>query len=302
MPLVDLVQRRLIIVTGKGGVGKTTLAASLARAHASRGKRVLLAEIVPDADTPSALWEVLGGPKPKEEPVLTADHLWTVLLTPTMGHRRFLQDTLPVKVLADAAMRSSGLRKFLTAAPGFSDMGIMYRMLDLMRREHPGGGHAYEVCIVDSPATGHALALAQIPEFLTRVIPGGPIYRAAQAGIDILTDKSITGTIIVTLPETLPVTEALDLRKGLEKHRLPVSAVVVNRIPRNPFSEEERAALEDVLPSAEKSVYGTRELKRIERAEAAVELLREKSQGDYVTLPDVEGVGAEAVKHLAGHL
>ena len=67
------------------------------------------------------------------------------------------------------------------------------------------------VAAVIGRATGHALALAQIPEFLTRVIPGGPIFRAAQEGVTFLTDPSMTGCVIVTLPETLPVTEALDL-------------------------------------------------------------------------------------------
>lgn len=298
MGLLDQVNRRLIIVTGKGGVGKSTVTAAMGRALAARGKRVLVAEIVPDVETPSALHAALGGPKPVEEPILVGEHLWVALLTPTMGHLRFLQDSLPIRVLADAAMRSQGLRKFLSAAPGFSDMGIMYRMLDLMRRTHPSGGPMFETCIVDSPATGHALALAQIPEFLTRVIPGGPIFRAANEGVKILTDPVTTGCVIVTLPETLPVTEAMDLERGLSKHKLTVSAIVVNRVPQDPFSSEERKAIADVLATGSSSVFGARELRRIERAESALALLREKHPQHSVVLPEVAGTGPEATKNL----
>ncbi len=296
MSLLDLVQRRCIIVTGKGGVGKTTLTAALGRGFSARGKRVLLAEIVPNADTPSQIYVALGGPRPTEEPLLVSENLWVALLTPTMGHLRFLQDALPLKLLADTAMRSQGLKKFLSAAPGFSDMGVMYRMLDLAKRKHPGGGPMFDVCIIDSPATGHALALAQIPEFLTRVIPGGPIYRAAHEGVTFLTDPAITACVIVTLPETLPVTEAMELEKGLTKHKLPVSAIVVNRVPLDPFSIEEREALGQALPAA---VFGAREMKRIDRARSALELLKEKRPQGSVVLAEVDGVGAEASRNLA---
>lgn len=299
MSLLALVQKqRLTIVTGKGGVGKSTLTAALGRALARGGRRTLVAEIVPSADTPSQLAAAMGGRRPGEEPAQVETNLWVALLTPTVGHLRFLQDSLPIRVLADAAMRSQGLRKFLSAAPGFSDMGVMYRMLDLMRREHPSGGPMFEACIVDSPATGHALALAQIPEFLTRVIPAGPIFRAAQEGVRILTDPAITGTLIVTLPEVLPVTEALELQQGLARHRLPVRAIVLNRVPADPFSADEHAALEQVLAPGAPAVLGARELQRIERARAAVALLREKRPSDTVTLPEVEGTGAAAVEHL----
>jgi anion-transporting ArsA/GET3 family ATPase len=299
MSLLHLVQRRCVIVTGKGGVGKTTLTAALGRAFSAQGKRVLLAEIVPHSDTPSQLHEALGGTKPTEEPQLVSENLWVTLLTPTMGHLRFLQDALPLKLLADTAMRSQGLKKFLSAAPGFSDMGVMYRMLDLVKRKHPSGAPMFEVCIIDSPATGHALALAQIPEILTRVIPGGPMYRSAKEGVDFLTDPALTGCVIVTLPETLPVTEALELEKGLGKHRLPVSAIVVNRVPLDPFSTEERQALGAVLPD---EVFGAREMKRIDRAHSALALLHEKHPQHSVVLTEVEGVGPEASKNLSAQL
>jgi arsenite/tail-anchored protein-transporting ATPase len=223
--------------------------------------------------------------------------MWGVLLTPTVGHKRFLQETLPLKLLADAAMKSQGLRRFLSAAPGFSDMGVMYRMLDLMKQPHPDGGQLFETAVIDSPATGHALALAQIPELLTRVIPGGPIFRVAREGLLALTDPTLTATLVVTLPETLPVTESLELREGLKKHRLTTAAIVVNRVPEDPFSKEERATISSVLEG--KSVFGRRELQRLDRADAAVKYLSEKAPGGFVTLPELTATGADLSERLA---
>ena len=287
-----------MIVTGKGGVGKTTIAAAIARTLASTGKRVLIAEIAAHEDTPSAISIALGVRPLTDEPLSIAKNIWGCLLTPSMGHRRFLQDTLPMKLLADAAMKSQALRRFLMAAPGFSDMGVMYRMLDLMRRRHPDGGVEFEYCVIDSPATGHALALAQIPDLLTRVIPGGPIFRAAKDGLALLTNPQQTATVVVTLPETLPVTEAIDLTRGLQKHRLPVAGVIVNRVPADPFSASERAAVGRVLQNGS-DVLGHREMQRIARAQTAITLLEQTHGKNFVTVPELDAIGGELTRRLA---
>ena len=86
----------------------------------------------------------------------------------------------------------------------------------LVRAKRRDGSDEHELIIVDLPATGHALALAQIPASLLRVIPTGPIANAVREGLDLLTDPARTGAIVVTLPETLPVSEALELVQGIE--------------------------------------------------------------------------------------
>ncbi|MFZ5468596.1 MAG: ArsA family ATPase [Myxococcota bacterium] len=293
-----ILTRRLVLVTGKGGVGKTTIAAALALIRAQAGQRVLCAEISPDAASPSALATALGNRRLGEEPRTVAGSVDAVLLTPTMGHRRFLQEHLPLKVLADAAMRSSALRKFFQAAPGLSDMGVMYRMLDLFRRKRSDGRPEYEACVVDAPATGHALALAQIPELLLRLIPAGPIGRAAREGLAILTDPSMTGAVVVTLPETLPITEALELCEGLTRHRVPIAAVVVNRVPVDPFTDAERKAVKQLLQDTAR-VQGAHELQRIVRARAAVELLRKSAPAPVIEVPENADVG-ESVARAVG--
>jgi anion-transporting ArsA/GET3 family ATPase len=302
MGLLDLLERRLLIVTGKGGVGKTTLTAALAHAFASDQQRVLCAEIAMDEESPSALGSTLGAWVSGDEPVPVTPMLHAVRLTPSTGHRRFLQDTLPLKVLADAAMRSQGLRRFLSAAPGFQDMGIMYRMLDLMRRERSPGVPEYEICIIDAPATGHALALAQIPEFLSRVIPRGPIGRVAREGVAVLTDPKQTGCVIVTLPETLPVSEAIELSHGLTKHKLQIAAIVMNRVPLNPFSLEERAAVSKLL-SGPTPILGSREMHRIDRAHSAAKQLEQQATVQTMQIAEVaEPTTAKLIAAIANRL
>ncbi len=298
MSLIDLAQRRLLIVAGKGGVGKSTVSAALALTMAQRGRRVLCAEIIPSAEMPSQLATALGGPAPKEEPVQIAANIWGALLTPTIGHLRFLQDALPLKILADAALKSQGVRKFLSAAPGFSDMGVLYRLIDLMRQTQPSGRPLFDLCIVDAPATGHALALAQIPEFLARVIPSGPIHRLASSGVKVMSDPKTTAAVVVTLPETLPVTEALELEQGLARHGLPVSSIVVNRVPENPFTPDEERLLE-ARGLISRQLWGQREYLRILRSKAALQLLQERTTGRCILLPEVEGSGAVASANLA---
>ncbi len=295
MALPDLLSRKLVIVTGKGGVGKTTVTAAIARAAASKGKRVLCAEIVPHPETPSQLNEALGGAAPTEEPTRADENIDVVLLTPTMGHRRFLQDTLPLKVLADAAMKSQGLKKFLMAAPGFSEMGVMYRAVDLMRRGK------WDLMLLDAPATGHSLALAQIPAFLLKVIPKGPIGRIAKQGLEVLTDPKVTSSIVVTLPETLPVTEALELATGLERHKVPVGVVVVNRVPADPFSADERAAVKKLVTTGH-GVFGGRELARIERSDAALQLLKQHAHRKVIEVSELELKGPALARELATRL
>ncbi len=297
MRLADLAQRRLVIVTGKGGVGKSVVAAALGRAFATMGKRVLLTEIAPTEATPSHLAASLDCAPLTNEPAQVGERMWAALLTPGAGHHRFLADTLPLKVLADAAMRSAGLKRFLNAAPGFSDMGVLYRMLDFLRQRHRDGSDQFEICLVDSPATGHALALAQIPELIARIVPGGPIVRAAKEGLSYLTDPRRCQAVVVTLPETLPVTESLELRDGLIKHKVAVAGVVVNRVPKNPFSREEHQALTGALDGRE--VLGRRELNRIARAEAAIALLEQKAPQGFLALPELEQTGHELSQALA---
>jgi arsenite-transporting ATPase len=284
--LKRLLPLRAVLITGKGGVGKTTVAASLARFAAAQGKRVLCAEMSSDPDIASPLADALGADKLTETPVDIAPNLRALLLTPVLGHQKFLRDVLPMNILADAAMRSAAIRRFLGAAPTFPEMGVLYRLLDLVRAKRRDGSWEHEMIIVDLPATGHALALAQIPASLLRVIPTGPIAAAVREGLALLTDKKQTGAVVVTLPETLPVSEALELIAGIEHHEIPLAQVFVNRVPFDPFTEEERVLVRDIL-AGRPPTLGERTMERIDRARVAMSRLSHSVKVPIISLQDV---------------
>ena len=293
-----LLPLRAVLVTGKGGVGKTTVAASLARFAAGQGKRVLCAEMVGDLTSNSALADALGVEHLAAEPVTVAPNLKAVLLAPHLGHTRFLRDVLPMKLLADAAMRSAAIRRFLAAAPTFPEMGVLYRLLDLVRAKHRDGSDEHEMIIVDLPATGHALALAQIPASLLRVIPTGPIAAAVREGLNLLTDQERTGAIVVTLPETLPVSEALELVKGIRQHDIPLAQVFMNRVPFDPFSDEERDYVRSVLKGRPPTL-GERTMERIDRSRVSLDRLEREVDVPIIAMQDVWLDGPRLAEEMA---
>jgi arsenite-transporting ATPase len=296
--LKSLLPLRAVLVTGKGGVGKTTVAASLARFVAQSGKRVLVTELGSEDQATSALADALGMDKITEQPTTIAPNLRACTLAPALGHQRFLRDVLPMKLLADAAMRTGAIRRFLSAAPTFPEMGVLYRLLDLVR-ERRGGADEHEMIIVDLPATGHALALAQIPASLLRVIPSGPIANAVREGLELLMDPTRTGAVVVTLPETLPVSEAIELVRGIEEHKIPLAHLFVNRVPFDPFEAGEREGLRIVLEAQRARILGERSVDRIDRAGVALERIRQAVRVPISILHDVWLEGPRLAEEMA---
>ena len=303
--MVDaLWERRALLVSGKGGVGKTTVAAALALAAVKAGKSVLLAEVEVGSEAeegPSPLASLVGARVDGSRVSAVSPGLSFVRLSAIEGQRQFLQEILPLRVMADAAMRTRALRRFLEAAPALREMGVLYQMLHLIRLTRADGRPQYPLCILDLPATGHALALAALPDTLLSVMPGGPIGRAVREGLKLLRDPALTGALLVTLPEPLPVSETLELTTAIERHGIPIAAGVLNRLPDNPFSPDGREAVKQLL-DAHGPHRGQRALGRLDRARGAQERLRQHFPAPLLTLPELPSSGARLVEQLATHL
>lgn len=294
----QVLQRRCILVTGKGGVGKTISAIAIAKLAAEKGRRVLVAEVVSNEDVPSRIAEVFGRDIRGQEPVDLAPNLKLALLSPTAGHRRFLEDVLQVRMLASAALKSGAIRRFLSAAPAFGEMGVLYRLLDFARKRRDGGGYEHELLVVDLPATGHALALAQVPEMIVKVIPGGPIGAAVKEGLLLLGDHDKTAAVVVTLLEPLPLTESLDLIAGIRKHRIPFAGIIANRVVRGGFSDEEHEALTRALLSSE-PMLGSRLFGHAERTRTLLSTLPARLPHPVVLLDELPERGEALVNAAA---
>ena len=142
-------------------------------------------------------------------------------------------------------------------------MGVFYHMFWLLEELHEDGKPLYELVIIDMPASGHTLGLTGLRDRLKQLMPTGPIARVLDDGAPYFHDATKTGAYIVTLPETLPVTECLELAEGLRESRTPIGGVFVNRLLDDPFTPDERDALE---AHADKSLYGMDRFHQVPRA------------------------------------
>jgi arsenite-transporting ATPase len=229
--------RRINLISGKGGVGRTTLAAALARASAGEGKKTLLLEIEDDSGWDSALARSFGRKHFQVDPEPLEKNLYGISLSAAVGQERFLQSFLRLKSLTDLVMGNQGVRWFLEGAPAFKEMGVFFHLLLQMRSD-------FDTLILDLPATGHFVGLARLPEILLKMIPFGPIAERLREGQKFLYDRSSSAVWIVTLPQTLPVSEAIELSTVLRKESLPFGGFILNRAPFNPFTEQEEELLE----------------------------------------------------------
>lgn len=287
----SLFDKRALLISGKGGVGRTTVTAALAMAAARAGKRVLIAEIgEPDEDL-AALGRLFGRQTLPADPVPLARNVDGVMLWSRKGHERFLRMVLPVAALVRAGLRSKALRRLLDAAPSLNELGVFYHMLTLVREEASAGRPKWDLLIIDLPATGHALGLATLPDRILQLIPTGPIARTVRDGKDVFFNEDSSAMVVVTLPETLPVTEALELIEGVRETDLPVAGIIVNKVVGDDFTEEEREALAPLV--AERPVFGATRFLGIGMVSQSLDRLREASETTVWKVPELplEGPG-----------
>ena len=220
---------------------------ALAHAAAQSGHRVLLAEVADAEGHRSAVAPYFGKDEIGEKPILLDKNILGCRLLATAGHEAFGRSIIPSGPLIRAALRSSALRKFMLAAPAFYELGLMYSLLKLLDakdgRGKPLDPWHHHRHARDRPHAG-ARRSAQT---VLRLVPRGPVATAMRAGQAYLNDPKATAAWIVTLPEHLPVTEAIELLEGLRRTSVPMGGVILNRFLPDPFTDEERAALGSVL-------------------------------------------------------
>lgn len=234
-----LLDRRLLLVTGKGGVGKSTVAAALALRLASAGLRTLLCEVNADR----RLGRMLGHPEVGPEVTPVEANLAMVDLEPDASMREYVLSKIPSQRVYRAVFENRLVRYFLRFIPALAETVMLGKVMWHLRQwpDAPGG---FDRIVLDLPATGHALTLLGVPHSLVSALPSGPMSTEADWMLELLTDPVITSTVLVSLPEELPVNETLELAQALRSRlKVRIGAVVLNQSVQSRFGPGNLAAL-----------------------------------------------------------
>lgn len=235
---------RTVFVTGKGGVGKSTVTAALALAWRDAGARTLIVELEGHASAAAAI-------SPKRvgyEPVPLGEHLAAMRITMLDALKEYARLRLKVKLVADRLVSNPIIDQFAQAAPGFRDLLVLGKLWSLASERDERGRPRWDAIVVDSPATGHGLGLLNMAGVIARMFPVGPISSEAKKVDAFTRDAKRVGVVLVALPEELPVTETLELREQLKEQGIDVAATVLNGLLIDRFApseiEQVRAQLE----------------------------------------------------------
>lgn len=262
LPLADLASVSLLVVTGKGGVGKSVVAAALGRALHRAGRRVLLLETDPREN----LHELAGVAPSGGELTALAPGLFLQNLSPHYIIGEIVRDHLRVEYLVKKVSASPVFKHFVDAAPGLKELAVLGHALRLVRGYDRDRAGLIDTVVLDAPASGHGLALLTAPRVTAAVIDAGPFARMAEELKVFVGDPKESATVAVTLAEEMPVQEALELRDALVSRldRHPDLLVVNALYP--PVARNARNARGDPLAELwrQRRAINDRELARLD--------------------------------------
>ncbi|MBI4934732.1 MAG: ArsA family ATPase [Actinobacteria bacterium] len=272
-PLQFVSTARVAVVAGKGGVGKTTVTAVLARAAIRRGLRVLVVE--------------LDG-KPALEHLLPGVEVQHISATAALGE---YLDTHGLSRVAKRLTSTGIIDVVATASPGIDDIVVLGKIKQLER------SGLYDLVVVDGPAAGHAITFLLSAKSLLATVRGGPIHTQATEVAAMLADPERCQVVLVTLPETTPVNEAMDTADALrERLGVHLGPIVVNAVDEGPLLTPDAAPEGSPMRAAAEFRNARRELHAAERAR-----LDERTHLEQLVLPLVAGavLDAGAIERLA---
>ncbi len=264
-PIDKLARRQLLVVTGKGGVGKTAVSAVLGQRLAAAGRRVLVVEVDPREN----LHQMLGIPPSGGEIVAAGPRLWLQNLKPRQVLDEIVRDRLKLELLSRRVLASPIYQHFSESAPGLTEMAILGHAWRLLHGLERGGAPRFDQIVLDAPATGHGVRLLAAPQLVADVVHNGPFAEMAGELSLFVADPERCGIVAVTLAEEMPVQEVLELREALRRQvgREP-EVLVINGLyppaPPAPVAEEEGRDNELVALWRRRRLLNERELARLE--------------------------------------
>jgi anion-transporting ArsA/GET3 family ATPase len=278
MSVETIFQSRLLFVSGKGGVGKTSFAASLAKASSKKGKKVLLVEI--DNIHPSLT--SIFGVAPEYEPKKVHENLSISNLTWEHALEDWLADTVKSRTVVQMILSNRVAMIFLDATPGAREIVILAKIISLLKE--------WDQVIVDLPASGHALGILRVPQTAKKLMKAGPVHEVANKIIHVF-EKTTSRVVLVSLPEEMVVNETIEFSQKLEKEvpQLNKPIVLLNRMSIPSLHKDENALIDRLRSSVEDeksaelidSVVWERDLE--EASQRAVHRLQEMQEDTLIS-------------------
>jgi anion-transporting ArsA/GET3 family ATPase len=251
MSVPGLLDRRLIFVTGKGGVGKSTVATSLGLLAARRGLRTIVAELAGQERVRDTFHQ--GGDTFEE--VRLGERLFTISIDPQNAMEEYLR--VKTGAIGQRLGSSRMFHAFAMATPGMRELlsiGKVWELAQLERRTR--GADTYDLVIVDSPAAGHGVGILRTPRTFAEIARVGPIAHQGRTIAATIADRDFTAVVAVATAEEMPVNETLWLSSVLAEDRLPLDAVIVNALYPERFRPAERRKLQSARKGAASPLIG----------------------------------------------
>jgi len=237
--LDQLLEKRLLLLSGKGGVGKSITGAALALAASERGKRTLLVEV----DAPREAARYLGATESGGAITQLRPTLFTLNLRPQAVMDEYVRHVVKLDMLARKILDNPIYQRFFAAAPGLKELMVLGKIM-VLEEETLGWSRKprFDLVIVDAPATGHGLSFLKVPLAAAEAVPVGPIGANARRILALLRDSRRTALVVVAIPEEMAVVEAAWFhRLATQEIGIACAAAVLNAAHERRFTNDEEA-------------------------------------------------------------
>jgi len=270
---------RLLIVSGKGGVGKSSVAAAIAIGLADQGKRVLLAE----TENRQAIAALFGrGPLGYQEKLLlrreSGGEVHGIAIDPAGALLDYLDMFYGLRSAGSILERIGAVSFISNVAPGLRDILLTGKACEAVRRKS-GDTWAYDVVVLDAPPTGRITRFLNVTAEVVGIVKVGPIKQQANWVSEVLHSDQ-TGILLVTTPEEMPIRETIEASNQLREMKFRLAGVIVNMVAPDQLTKEEAISLES--PSAVDLLEGPTELVEPLMAFAKAEQLLRATQSDQL--------------------
>lgn len=305
-----LFARRLLVVAGKGGVGKTTIACALGLVASRLGKRTLVAEV--DGVGRASL--LLGAaPQALGEAHEVRPGLFVMSVDGSTALQEYLALIVPIKRLLNAVFSSRIYQYFVAAAPGLKELMTIGKIwYEAERKDEASGGRLWDLVILDAPATGHGMQYLGMPIAAHEVFGSGLVGRESQRLVDLLTDPIRTALVLATTAEEMPVNETIEMYEKVTRDlHIPLGPLVVNRLHRTDLQAADIELLRAGIRSQGETLQGVLLEEVAQRAEEELgwaeinrlylQRLSQEVAAEIVELPFLfaEEFGKEEIRNIA---